>query len=57
MGNSAALNIHTGHVTGNPNNKGSGEDPTEQWVTRKYVVKTVEELRDLVQDLAWMNRL
>lgn len=34
----------------------SGEDSTERWVSYKHVVKTIEELRDLVQDLGWMQR-
>ncbi len=32
----------------------SGEDSNEKWITHKYVVKTVEELQGLVEELATM---
>lgn len=34
----------------------SGQDREENWITAKFVFKTFEELRDAVQDLAWMPR-
>ncbi len=91
MGNSAALNILTGHVTGNPKKKTrdqdmtkqiklidhfakvnenysttncqngyvvdvSGQDSSKEWINAKFVFKTIDELKDVVQDLAWMPR-
>ena len=32
VGNSAAINIRTGHMTVNPNNKGSGYDQTKKFI-------------------------
>lgn len=34
----------------------SGQDKNENWINAKYVFKTFEELKDVVQDLAWMPR-
>ena len=34
----------------------SGQDKDENWINAKYVFKTFEELKDVVQDLAWMPR-
>lgn len=34
----------------------SGERGGESWVTTKYVVSTLEEFKNFVQDLAWMPR-
>jgi hypothetical protein len=34
----------------------SGQDREENWINAKFVFKTFEELRDAVQDLAWMPR-
>ncbi len=88
---SAALNILTGHVTGNPKTRDqdmtkqtnilidhfakvndnysitnchngfvvdvSGQDSIENWINAKFVFKTLDELKDAVQDLAWMPRI
>lgn len=35
----------------------SGQDSNEEWITGKFVVKTIDELKDIVQDLAWMPRV
>ena len=35
----------------------SGHDSSENWITSKFVFKTLEELKDAVQDLAWMPRI
>jgi hypothetical protein len=34
----------------------SGQDMKEEWITVKFIVNTVEELRDTVQDIAWMPK-
>lgn len=34
----------------------SGQASNDDWITIKYVFKTFEELKDVVQDLAWMPR-
>jgi hypothetical protein len=34
----------------------SGQDSSEEWINAKFVFKTIEELKDVVQDLAWMPR-
>ncbi len=34
----------------------SGQDSEENWITTKFVFKTLDELKDAVQDLAWMPR-
>lgn len=34
----------------------SGQDSNEEWITGKFVVKTIDELKDVIQDLAWMPR-
>ncbi len=34
----------------------SGQDFNEEWITGKFVFKTIDELKDVVQDLAWMPR-
>jgi hypothetical protein len=34
----------------------SGQDREENWINAKFVFKTFVELRDAVQDLAWMPR-
>ncbi len=45
-------NCHNGFVV-EVSGKGTTED---DWITTKFVVKTLDELKDLVQDLAWMPR-
>lgn len=32
----------------------SGQDSEENWINAKFVFKTIDELKDVVQDLAWM---
>ncbi len=32
----------------------SGQNSNEDWITAKFVIKTIDELKDVVQDLAWM---
>ena len=34
----------------------SGQDSSENWITAKFVFKTLDELKDAVQDLVWMPR-
>jgi hypothetical protein len=34
----------------------SGRDSSEEWISAKFVFKTIDELKDVVQDLAWMPR-
>ena len=34
----------------------SGQDSSEEWINAKFVFKTIEELKDVVQDLAWMPK-
>jgi hypothetical protein len=34
----------------------SGQDSSEEWISAKFVFKTIDELKDVVQDLAWMPR-
>jgi hypothetical protein len=34
----------------------SGQDSNENWIKAKFVFRTLDELRDVVQDLAWMSR-
>jgi hypothetical protein len=34
----------------------SGVDLKEEWLTIKYVIKTIDELKDIVQELALMPR-
>lgn len=31
-----------------------GQDSIEDWITGKFVIKMKDELKDVVQDLAWM---
>lgn len=35
----------------------SGQDRDAEWITAKYVIKSLDELKDAVQDLAWMQRI
>ena len=89
VGDRNALNILTGHVTGNPTTRDqdmtkqiklidhfakvndnysitncqngymvdvSGQDSKENWINAKFVFKTIDELKDVVQDLAWMPK-
>lgn len=34
----------------------SGQNSNEDWITGKFVIKTIDELKDVVQDIAWMPR-
>ena len=34
----------------------SGQDMKEEWITVKFVINSVEELKNTVQDMAWMPR-
>jgi hypothetical protein len=34
----------------------SGQDSSEEWITGKFLVMTVAELRDVIQDLAGMPK-
>ena len=49
--NYAITNCHNGFFV-----EVSGHDKNENWITVKYVVKTLDELYVVVQDLAWMPR-
>ena len=44
-------NCHNGFVV-----DVSGQDSDENWISTKFVFKTLDELKDAVQDLAWMPR-
>ena len=35
----------------------SGNDEQENWIGGKFVFKTLDELKDTIQDLAWIPRL
>jgi hypothetical protein len=35
----------------------SGQDSSENWINSKFVFKTLDELGDVVQDLAWMPKI
>jgi hypothetical protein len=34
----------------------SGQDSEENWINAKFVFKTIDELKDVVQDLAWIPK-
>jgi hypothetical protein len=34
----------------------SGQDIEENWINSKFVFKTIDELKDVIQDLAWMPK-
>jgi hypothetical protein len=34
----------------------SGQNSNEDWITGKFVLKTIDELKDVIQDLAVMTR-
>ena len=34
----------------------SGYDKANEWIAIKYVLQTIEELKDVVQDLAWIQK-
>lgn len=34
----------------------SGNDEAEEWITKKYVVNTIDALKDVIQDIAAMPR-
>ena len=34
----------------------SGQDASGEWISAKFIFKTLDELKDAVQDLAWMPR-
>lgn len=34
----------------------SGHDPSENWINAKFVIKTLDELKDAVQDLVRISR-
>ncbi|MGV0960256.1 MAG: hypothetical protein ACOYB1_10510 [Limnohabitans sp.] len=34
----------------------SGQDNDDNWINAKFVFKTIDALKDVVQDLAWMPR-
>ena len=49
--NHSITNCHNGHVV-----EVSGQDSDENWISAKFVFKTLDELKDAVQDLAWIPR-
>jgi hypothetical protein len=49
--NYTVTNCHNGFVI-----EVSGQDRDAEWITAKYVIKSLDELKDAVQDLAWMQR-
>ncbi len=50
--NYSITNCHNGFVVNI-----SGEDSDEKWITVKHVVKNLDDLKDVVQDLAWMLKI
>jgi hypothetical protein len=44
-------NCHNGFVV-----EVSGEDGDEKWISAKFVFKTLDELKEAVQDLAWIPK-
>ena len=50
--NYTVTNCHNGFVI-----EVSGQDRDAEWITAKYVIKSLDELKDAVQDLAWMQRI
>lgn len=49
--NYTVTNCHNGFVV-----DVSGQDSNENWINAKFVFKTMDELKDAVQDLALMPR-
>lgn len=49
--NYTITNCHNGYVV-----DVAGQDGDDNWISAKFVVKTIDELKDVVQDLAWMPR-
>jgi hypothetical protein len=49
--NYSITNCHNGYLV-----EVSGQDKNEDWLTVKYLATTIEELKDIVQDLAWMPK-
>jgi hypothetical protein len=49
--NYTVTNCHNGYVV-----EMSGQDSDENWISAKFVFKTLDELKDAVQDLAFMQR-
>lgn len=50
--NYTITNCHNGFVV-----DVSGQDSDANWISAKFVFKTLDELKDAAQDLAWMPRL
>ena len=49
--NYSITNCHNGFVV-----EVSGQDSDENWINAKFVFKTLDELKNAVQDLAWMPK-
>lgn len=49
--NYTITNCHNGYVV-----DVSGQDIEENWISAKFIFKTIDELKDAVQDLAWMPK-
>ncbi len=49
--NYTVTNCHNGYVI-----DVSGQNSDENWISAKFVFKTLDELKDAVQDLAWMPK-
>lgn len=49
--NYTITNCHNGYVV-----DVSGQDGDDNWISAKFVFKTLDELKDAVQDLAFMPR-
>ena len=49
--NYTVTNCHNGYVV-----EVSGEDSDEKWISAKFVFNTLDDLKDAVQDLAWMPK-
>ena len=49
--NYTVTNCHNGFVI-----EVSGQDGDENWINAKFVFKTLDELKDAAQDLAFMSR-
>ena len=49
--NYTITNCHNGYVV-----DVAGQDGDDNWINAKFVFKTLDELKDVVQDLVWMPR-
>ena len=50
--NYTITNCHNGYVV-----EVLGQDADDNWINAKFVFKTLDELKDAVQDLAWIPKV